>query len=167
MKTSTQIITTAIAALALGAGGLVFAQQGQGDGSMHRGMHGGMHGGKHSAQTAEDVAARLATLKTELAITAAQEPAWQQFEGVVREHAQARQAMRASMQARMQDPAAAASTDHAAQREAMMKLHEKHKAEGDAARKALYAVLTPEQKALADQRLMHGRQGKGMHKHAG
>ena len=114
MKTSTQIITTAIAAIALGAGGLVFAQQGQGDGSMHRGMHGGMHGGKHSAQTAEDVAARLATLKTELAITAAQEPAWQQFEGVVREHAQARQAMRASMQARMQDPAAAASTDHAA-----------------------------------------------------
>jgi len=167
MKTSTQIITTAIAAIALGAGGLVFAQQGQGDGSTPRGMHGGMHGGKHSAQTAEDVAARLATLKTELAITAAQEPAWQQFEGVVREHAQARQTMRASMQARMQDPAAAASPDHAAQREAMMKLHEKNRAEGDAARKALYAVLSPEQKALADQRLMHGRQGKGMHKHAG
>ena len=67
----------------------------------------------------------------------------------------------------MQDPAAAANPDHAAQREAMMKLHEKNKAEGDAARKALYAVLTPEQKALADQRLKHGRQGKGMHKHAG
>lgn len=163
MKTSTQLITTAIAALALGASGLVFAQQGQGNGPMHGGMHGGMHG----THDATDVANRLATLKNDLRITGAQEPAWQQFEAVVREHAQARQALHASMQAKMQDPATAAGIDHAAQRDAMMKLHDKNRAENDAARTALYAVLTPEQKVLADQRLKGGRHGKGMHQHAG
>jgi Spy/CpxP family protein refolding chaperone len=105
------------------------------------------------AENAADVTARLATVKTELKITAAQEPAWEKFEGVVRQQAGARQAMRSTMQGRMQDPKAAASGDHAAQRESMMKLREGKRAERDAARQALYAVLTPEQKTLADQKL--------------
>ena len=119
------------------------------------------------AENAADVTARLATVKTELKITAAQEPAWEKFEGVVRQQAGARQAMRSTMQGRMQDPKAAASGDHAAQRESMMKLREGKRAERDAARQALYAVLTPEQKTLADQKL-NADQGHrmGMHKHA-
>jgi len=180
MKTSTKIIATAAAAIALGAGGLVFAQQGQGHmGNMGRmgqggqmgagmGMQGGGHGGMRGAESTADVAARLAAVKAELKITTAQEAAWQKFEGVVRQQADTRQAMRGAMQARMQDPKAAAEVDHATQRESMMKLREASQAERDAARQALYAVLSPEQKALADQKLAAGQgQRKGMHKHAG
>lgn len=88
---------------------------------------------------------------------------------MVREQAEARLTLRTAMQARMQDPAAAASIDHAAQRDAMMKLRESDQAARDTARQALYAVLSPEQKALADQRLGAGlghRMG-GAHRHAG
>ncbi len=162
MKTSTKIIATVAATLALGAGGLVFAHQGQGGmGNMGpgMGMQGGGHGGMRGAEGDADITARLATVKNELKITTAQEPAWQKFEGVVRQQADARRAMRSTMQARMQDPNAAASIDHAAQRDSMMKLREGNRAERDAARQALYAVLTPEQKTLADQKLSagHGR----------
>ena len=110
------------------------------------GMQHGGHGGMRGAENAADVRARLATVKTELKITAAQEPAWQKFEGVVSQQADARQAMRSTMQARMQDPKAAASVDHAAQRESMMKLREGNRAERDAARQALYAELAPQAK---------------------
>jgi Spy/CpxP family protein refolding chaperone len=171
MKTSTKIIAAAAAAVALGAGGLVFAQQGQGHmghTGAGMGMHGGGHGGMRGAESAADVTARLATVKIELKITAAQEPAWQKFEGVVRQQADARQAMRSTMQARMQDPNAAAGVDHAAQRESMMTLREGNRAERDAARQALYAVLTPEQRTLADQKLSAGQGHRmGTHKHAG
>ena len=174
MKTSTKIIAAAAAVVALGAGGLVFAQQGEGhmghQGQMGAGMgmQDGGHGGMRGSENAADVTARLATVKTELKITTAQEPAWQKFEGVVRQQADARQSMRSTMQARMQDPKAAASVDHAAQRESMMKLRDGNRAERDAARLALYAVLTPEQKTLADQKLNADKGHRmGMHKHAG
>lgn len=169
MKTSTKLLTLAAAALALGAGGLVFAQAGQGPYGgmgMHQGMgmHDGAQGGMRSGMGAgmrgagqpADAAARLAAAKTELKITAAQEPAWQAFETVVRQQAEARLALRTAQQARLQDPAAAATIDHAAQREAMLKLRDSDQAARDTARQALYAVLSPEQKALADQRMGAG-----------
>lgn len=177
MKTSTTILTALAAALALGTAGAVFAHQGEGPGSrmgMHGEGHGRMHGGDRSAQQAE----RLAALKTELKITAAQEPAWQQYETVLRQQAEARKAMHDKMQAQRQatpqDPKAAAGTDRAALRESMRQQHEAHLAARDQARQALLAVLTPEQKTLlADQRLGSGRghgQGAGhrgpMHRHS-
>jgi len=88
--------------------------------------------------------------------------------------------MRDGMHASMQDPKAAASMDHAAQREAMGKVHAAQRSERDAARQALFATLSPEQKAMADQRLGGERrmgmgnapgmghatgQGKGAHQH--
>jgi hypothetical protein len=173
MKTSTRILSISAAVLALGAGGFAIAQgnhgaQGHMGGAM--GMHGGMGkhggaqggmGGMHGGGQAGDVATSLAATKTELKITAAQEPAWQAFETVVRQQADARQALRTGMQARMQDPAAASKIDHTAQRETMQKLHEVNQAAHDKARQALYAVLSPEQKQLADQRLGGGH-GQGM-----
>lgn len=181
MKTSTQILSIAAAALALGAGSLAFAHDGPGPngrmgggmGMQGMGMHGGGPGamgmgmGMRGAGQPGDPAAHLATAKAELKITAAQEPAWQAFETLVRQQAQARQALRATMQARMQDPATAASIDHAAQRNEMMKLRDSDQATRDAARQALYAVLSPEQKALADQRLGAGPGHRmGGHRHA-
>jgi Spy/CpxP family protein refolding chaperone len=168
MKTSTKIIAAAAATLSLGAAGLVFASQThpgpegcshQGRGMGTEGGHGGMRGGMGGADMAARATARLAELKTELKITTAQEPAWQQYEAVVRQQADSMQALRKGMQARMQDPKAMAEFDPQAQRESMLKLRESNQATRDSARQALYAVLTPEQKALADERLRAGHGG--------
>ena len=188
MKTSTKIIAASAAALALSAGGLVFAQAGQGPygrmsggmgmgmqhAGMGMGMNGGGQGGMRGAGAMGDPTAQLAAAKTELKITAAQEGAWQAFEGVVRQQAAAgqatRTAMQAQMQARQQDPNAAATFDYAAQRETMLKLRESHQATLDTARQALFAVLTPDQRTLAEQRLLTGPgagRGGRMHGHAG
>lgn len=96
------------------------------------------------------LAARLGDFKTALKITAEQEPAWQKYEAAVRQVAETRQTFHAAMQAQMQDPKA--TIDHAAQHEAMGKLF----ATQQTARAELYAVLTPEQKALADQQMRPG-----------
>ena len=172
MKTSTKIIAAAAATLSLGAAGLVFANQAHsGPGGCehagrgmnmgmeggHGGMRGGMRGGMGGADMAARTTARLGELKTQLKLTDAQEPAWQQYEAVVRQQADAMQALRKGMQARMQDPKAMAEIDPQAQRESMLKLRESNQAARDTARQALYAVLTPEQKALADQWLSAGR----------
>jgi LTXXQ motif family protein len=171
MKTSTRIIAITAAAFALGTSGLAFAGHSQGDAGcmgagkgQGMGRHQGGPGGQRGAGNPADVAARLAAAKTSLAITTAQEPAWQAFEGMARQHAEARQAMRSTMQGAMQGQAA--SADHAAQREAMMKQREAHRAESEAARQALYAVLTPEQKAIADKQLGAGPGHRmAMHRH--
>lgn len=171
MKNTIKIIAAA-AVIATGFAGAAFAHQ---DGKMGgMGMHGagmGMahHGGAPGAapdrmrgmHNPAEAGARLAALKGELKITAAQEPAWQQYEAVVNQQTQARQAARDAMRARMQDPNAAATVDHAAQREAMSKLHTAQQGERDAARVALVAVLSPEQKAVAERRLAGGP-GVGM-----
>jgi Spy/CpxP family protein refolding chaperone len=168
LKTSTRILSISAAVLALGAGGFAFAQashEGHGRMGSGMGMHGGAHGGMGGAGPA-DAAARLAATKAELKITAAQEPAWQAYEAVVRQQAESRQAMRTAMQARMQDPAAAAGIDHDAMRETMHQQRESNRAARDKARQALYAVLSPEQKAVADQRLHFGSgHRKGAHHH--
>lgn len=181
MKTSTKIIATTLATLSLGAAGLVFAQQGAGPGAgggfgcggagmgygmgpgarpgAGPGMGYGMGGRMFGADTPAVTSARLSDLKAELKITAEQESAWQAYEAVVRQQAEARQAFHASMRAQMRDPAAAAKFDWAVQREAMLKWRETHFAERQAARQALFAVLTPEQQALmTPQRFAgHGR----------
>ncbi len=180
MKTTTKLLATVVATLALGSVGLVFAHQGGQDGGHGMGMQErargeqgphGVHGMSRHGDNAKD---RLATLKTELAITTDQETAWQAYEAVVRQQASTRQAMREAMHASMQSPNAAASSDHSAQHASMQKFRESHQAEREAARQALMAVLTPEQKSLAEQRLgvrhgdRQGHRGHGEgHGHAG
>lgn len=129
-----------------GAGGC-----GMGPG-MGRGMHGGMRGGMHGPDTPAVAAARLSDLKTELKITEAQEGAWQGFVAVVQQQAEQRQAMQAQMRARMQDPQAA-PVDRAARHAEMTALRDAHFKARSEALAGLDAVFTPEQKALADQRL--------------
>jgi Spy/CpxP family protein refolding chaperone len=122
---------------------------GMGPGSGH-GMGGPMGG------SPEAVAADLAGLKAALKIAPLQEPTWQKYETLLRQQAEAAQAMRSAMLAQMKDPA---SADFAAQREAMFKLRETHLQAGGEARNELLAVLTPEQKTLFAQRgyAGHGR----------
>jgi Spy/CpxP family protein refolding chaperone len=68
--------------------------------------------------------------------------------------------MRAQMQAQMHGPNATPA-DRSAHFEAMSKFRDEQLAARSAALKDLYAVLTPEQKLIADQRLMPGH-GPGM-----
>ena len=179
MNIPSRFFSIAATVLALGIGGFVYAQASQGlDGrsGMHRGMgmrdgaSGGMWGGMHGIGQPADAVSRLATTKAELKITAEQAPAWQAFEDVVRQQADTRQALNSGRQARMQDPAATAGVDRTAMRETMQKFRESEQATYEKARQALYAVLSAEQRVLADQRLGnspgHGR-GMGRGRFAG
>jgi Spy/CpxP family protein refolding chaperone len=178
MKNTTKFVAVSLATMSIAVASAVFAHPGMGAGpgmgygmGMGQGMgpgYGigpGMRGGMFGAETPAVVGARLSDLKTELKITAAQEGAWQAYAAVVQTQAEQRQAHRTQMQAQMQDPQAAANMDRSAQHEAMMKVRDEHLAARSAALKDLYAVLTPEQKALADQRLQsmpgHRMAGRG------
>ena len=141
-----------------GAGPCIGAGSGMG---MGMGMGPGMRGHRPGGWDAEAVGARLDALKGELRITAAQANAWQAYAGVVQQHAEQRQALRTQMWTQMQDPQTAATVDRAAFHEAMQTLRQQHWDERQAALDGLYAVLTPQQKALAEQRLAGGPGHRG------
>jgi Spy/CpxP family protein refolding chaperone len=94
--------------------------------------------------------AHLSTLKTELKLTAEQEPAWQAFEKTVREQVASHGPGLAGTTAGT-DPMQARIT-FMEQRLAGMKIVAKARAD-------LYSVLTPEQKAVADRMMMSGPHG--------
>jgi Spy/CpxP family protein refolding chaperone len=100
---------------------------------------------------------RLGELKTTLKITAAQEPAWDAFAGKVRQQAEAMQSLRAKF-----GEASGPAPDRMAQRVEFMKQSVAGMESTTAAMKALYAVLTPEQKATADQ-IFGAGPGRGRH----
>lgn len=178
MKTTTQIAAITLATLTLAAASAVFAHPGMGYGmgpgmgagtaqgmghgmgpgaGMGMGMGPGMRGPMQGPQDAAAVGARLTQLKAELKITAAQEGAWSAYAAVVQQQAEQRLAQRTQMQAQLQDPQAAAALDRNTHREAMLKLRDEHLAARGEALKNLQAVLTPEQRVLAAQRLDGGR----------
>lgn len=144
MKTTGKIALGILAGLGVAASTAVLAHgygpmMGHGPGGcgpMARGMAGGPE-------------VHLSTLKTELKLTAKQEPVWQAFEKTVREQVAARRSGPAGTTAGT-DP----MQTHIAfmeQRLAGMKAVAKARAD-------LYTVLTPEQKAVAD-RLMSSPHG--------
>jgi hypothetical protein len=100
---------------------------------------------------------RLSGLKSELKITAAQESAWKAFADQTKQQAEAMQALMAAAQGSAQ----ATAPERLELRNQMMKKRQEQIEKGTATFKELYAVLTPEQKALADQHVgMMG--GRGM-----
>ena len=100
----------------------------------------------------------VAALKVELKITPDQDTAWQAFTAKARQQAEAMPAQRAQMFAQMH--ATDQSTpDRLAQRTEFAKQRIASMETMTAAVKDLYAVLTPEQKALADNQLAHGPMG--------
>jgi len=156
MKTTTKIIAATLTVASLAAVSIVSAHpgggygmgygpgMGPGAGMMGQGYGmgpGGMHGFDSPAVTA----ARLGDLKAALKLTPAQESAWATYQAQVRQQVQTRQAFHTAMLAQMQDPKV--TIDHSAQHEAMSKLF----AAQAEARNALYAVLTPEQKAVFER----------------
>lgn len=90
--------------------------------------------------------ARLASMKTGLGITAAQENAWQSFATQVKQRAETMQARMAAMR-----DTGGTAPERLAKRDELMKQHQAEREKVTSAFKDLYAVLTPEQKAIADR----------------
>ena len=93
------------------------------------------------------VEGRLAYMKTELKITKAQEGAWKKYSDEARKQAESMQATRTAMQG----AATANTADRMELHNKLMKSRLEQSEKMTAAFKELYAALTPEQKALADQ----------------
>jgi hypothetical protein len=91
----------------------------------------------------------LAALKAELGITAKQGPAWQAFTKNAKQQNENRQAWFAKMQ---QARSAGSAPELLAQQTEIVKQRQVEMEANAAALKSLYATLTPEQKAIADQR---------------
>lgn len=131
-----------------------------GMGMMQGGMQGGIHGGGPVAMSAQS----LAQLKTQLAITAQQEAAWNVFATRAAEQSAVMQATHA--QHHQVTDANTAAPDRMAQHLSTMSQHLTGMQAVNAALKDLYAVLTPEQRTIADQRFGRMGQrgfGRGMH----
>jgi hypothetical protein len=171
MKTTSKIIATVAATLALATAGAVLAQPGYGPGmgygpggggmgygpgmgggpGMGPGAMGGMGQGRGMGGGGYDTpavaAARMADLKAQLKITSGQEAAWKTYETAVTNQASTMQAMRTQFQAQAQNAqSGAANPDLASQRLTMMAQHDAARASQSAALRDLYAVLTPEQR---------------------
>jgi len=102
---------------------------------------------------------RLSSLKSELKITAAQESAWKSFADQTKLQAEAMQALMSTAQSSAQ----ASAPERLEARNQVMKKRQEQMEKGAAAFKDLYAVLSPEQKKLADQGLGLGMMGgRGM-----
>ncbi len=174
MKTTSKIIAAVAATLSLAVGGAVLAQPGFGMGYAPMGYGGMGHGrmgyggmgygmGPGYDMTAA-AAGYAAQLKVQLKVTPEQEKAWKAYEDVVTQQAAAMQAQRDQFLAQAQNAQPGAATpDFAAHRQAMFTLRESNLAAQSAALKDLYAVLTPEQKAIADRSLnfMGAQRGPG------
>ncbi len=103
--------------------------------------------------------ARNAYFKSELKITPAQESAWKAYADQRKQQVEAMLALRTTMQGSAQ----ATAPERLDLRNQTMKKRQEQMEKGAAAFKDLYAVLSPEQKALADQRVGFGRMGgRGM-----
>lgn len=147
-------LVVASLATALGGLGLVYAHPfGNGDGPGFGGRHqcgGAAHG--RFGRMGRHLDGMLAFVKTELKITAEQEPAWQEFSTAVRELAGERTGYRAGMRGHAGDDGNDVPlVDRIDRRLAMMEQGTAHLRRMAAAVKSLYAELTPEQQRLADQ----------------
>lgn len=135
-----------------------------GRGHMRRGMMGrGPMGHGMGAQGSGNPAAaaewRLSGLKSDLKITAAQESAWKAYADQSKQQAEAMQKQMANVQGSTQ----ATAPERLELRNQFMKQRQEQMEKGSAAFKDLYAVLSPEQKAVADQRVGFGMMGgRGM-----
>jgi hypothetical protein len=123
---------------------------GMGYGPMGLGM--GPQGWGNPAAAAEW---RLTSLKSELKITAAQETAWKVFANQTKQQAEAMQALTSTLQGSAQ----ATAPERLELRNQVMKKRQEQMEKGTAAFKDLYAALSPEQKARADQRIGFGMMG--------
>ena len=156
MKSIRHVVLGIAAVTSLGMASALHAQpvpgQGPPPGMGPMGMHGpqGMPGARGPGANFDPAAmvdARLARAKAALNITAAQEEAWTAFAGFVKKQAEAMKKVRAAAIAETNTKA----PDRMDQYVAMAQLHLDNAKAMKSNVIALYAVLTDEQKAIADK----------------
>lgn len=165
MKRMHKIAAAVAVTLGLAAGAYAYPVGGPGQGQGFGPCNGdGPRAGMAGAQgrggnfnPAAMIEGRLAYQKAELNITKTQETAWQAYSAKVRDQAGVMLAMRGTM---LNDEGTA--PERIAARTALMKQHLGQAEAMSAALKDLYVVLTPEQKAIADQQFGHMGGGYGM-----
>ena len=134
-------------------------------GMMHHGPGAGRGGpGGKWSNPAAAVEGHLAALKVELKIPPDQDTAWKTFTDKARQQADTMIARRDARRAQMSSTTPAtpqSAPERLAQRTEFAKQRVAGMETMTAAVKDLYAVLTPEQKTLADRQLAHGPMGGG------
>jgi len=151
----------ATAASLAGAAGAVLAQDANAGASAGHG---------HSRDPVAAADQRLARLKADLKITSAQEPAWSAYAEQIKQHAGEMQAMHGTMHDGTSGNTRPSAPERAERQAQFAKKQQEHLERLAVLTKDLYAVLTPEQKTLADQRLGGGRRiamgghGGGQHR---
>jgi Spy/CpxP family protein refolding chaperone len=162
MNRTHTVIAGVVAGVALAVAAATYAQPYGGMGHCYgpgMGMGPG-HGSMAGVDPAAMAETRLGELKTQLKITSAQEGAWQTFAAQAKQQAASMQAIHAQMQ-----DGTGTAPERMAQRTAAMQQRAAGMATMTNAFGSLYAVLTPEQKAIADQNVgmmgHHGMRGFG------
>jgi uncharacterized protein YajQ (UPF0234 family) len=163
-----KLVTTTLVSLALAAAApLAAAQATAPDAAKKSQSQRPDHGKRDTRLPSERVEARLAEAKTKLKITSAQEAQWSAFADVTRRHAKAAdermKAMRDGKQSQAQGKLTA--VERLERRQQMAAAHSQRLTEVIAAAKPLYAALSAEQKAIADDMLTprRGHGGRGHH----
>ena len=157
MKRMNVVVAGLVAGISLAVAAFVHAQP---FGGMGHGFGPGMslgpgQGSMAGVDPTGIIDSRLADLKTLLKITTTQEAAWEAFVNAAKQQAAGMQAMRAQMLA-----GTGTAPERMGQRASAMQQRAQAMATTTGAFDALYAVLTPEQKTVADQHFgMMGHRG--------
>lgn len=160
MRTSHRVVGAVACAVSLAFAAPAFAHPGGmgpgagsqsecGQGMAGMGMRGGGHGMGSMGMQGDHAAAaggHLASLKTELKITAAQEAAWNAFAAKAAKQMEGMQGSREKMR-----DGAVTAPERFAQRAEVMKQRVTGMEGISTALRDLYAAFTPEQKAIADE----------------
>jgi hypothetical protein len=159
-----KLVTTTLVSLALAAAAPLAAAQTTAPNAAQKSQaQRPDHGKRDTRLPSERVEARLAQAKTKLQITAAQEAQWNAFADVTRRHAKAAderiKAMRDSKESQSKRLTA---VERLERRQQMAADHSQRLTEVIAAAKPLYATLSAEQKAIADD-MLTPRRGHGHH----
>lgn len=150
MKRINAVVAGVVAGVSLAVAAATYAQPSGGmDPCSGHGMGRGMgpgHGPMAGVDPATMIASHLDDLKAQLKITTAQEAAWQTFTTAAKQQATGMQAMHTQMQ-----QGSGTAPERMAQLTAAMQQRAAGMATMTNALKDLYAALTPEQRAIADQ----------------
>jgi hypothetical protein len=158
-----KLVATTLVSLALAAAAPLAAAQATAPDASQKSQAQRPDGKRESRMPSERVEARLAEAKTRLKITAEQEAQWNAFADVTRRQAKAADervtAMRDSKESQGKRLTA---VERLERRQQMAAAHSQRLTEVIAAAKPLYAALSAEQKAIADD-MLTPRRGHGHH----
>ena len=153
-----KLVTTTLVSLALAAAAPLAAAQATS--APEASQHHPAQGKREFRMPSERVEARLVEAKTKLKITAAQEAQWNAFADVTRRQAKAADERIKAMRDGQRSQERLTAVQRLERRQQMAAAHAQHLSEIVAAAKPLYAALSTEQKAIADE-MLTPRRGHG------